>query len=118
MADDKKKDDGVVTLLNRGKRHYDVIGLDGKPTRHAPGATMTYGKDEAEKLVGYSDLIDITKLPGQVNARALRAENETLKAEKERLEKQIAAMTQATGGSVEEVSSEKRSKKEKVSAAV
>lgn len=90
MAEEKKSE-GSTALLNRGKRHFDVIA-QGKPSRHSPNATMVYTADEATKLSGYPELVDISKLPGQVDSRKLKADNEQLKKDKEALEAQLAAL--------------------------
>lgn len=96
MADDKKAE-GSVTLLNRGKRSFD-LGLDAKGKskgRHAPGTTHAYTAEEAKRLEGYKELADISKLPGQVDAKALKAENAKLQDENKRLREQLAALEQA-----------------------
>ncbi len=92
MADEKKSE-GSITFLNKSKRHYDLgLGADGKPRRHAPGATMTYTPEEAKRMASYSsDLIDITKLPGSVDVRKLKADNAALLSENAELKKQLAA---------------------------
>lgn len=117
MADDKKES-ATVTLLNRGKRHYDVIGPDGKQFRHAPGTTAVYGLEEADKVMGYSDLIDITKMPGQASVRQLKADNETLLKQKAELEAQLASLRAVAGSGAEEPSPvPERKRKEKVGSA-
>lgn len=95
MASDKKAADGSVTFLNKGKRHYDTIGEAGEKLRHAPGATMTYSAEQAARMAQYKDLIDITKLPGQVNAAELRAESARLKADNEALKARLEALEPA-----------------------
>lgn len=90
---DNKKSDGAVTLLNRGQRSYDLTnGADGKARRHGPGATMTYSAEEAKRMEGYKELVDITKLPGQVDVAALKAENAKLLAENTGLKAQLQAL--------------------------
>lgn len=92
MADDKK--DGSVTLLNRGQRWFDIgVGADKKPRRHGPGTTMTYSAEEAKRVEGYKDLMDITKLPGSLDAKKLKAENNQLSDENKRLKEQLAALS-------------------------
>lgn len=93
MSDNSKKSDGTVTLLNRGQRSYDLAnGADGKARRHGPGATMTYSAEEAKRMEGYKELVDITKLPGQVDVTALKAENAKLLAENAGLKAQLEAL--------------------------
>ena len=90
MAEEHK----FVSVVNNGKRHYDVLGVDGKPARHSPGAVLEYTEESFAKL-GYEDLVDITKLPGQVNLAALKADNAALKAENEKLKADLAALLNA-----------------------
>lgn len=90
---EEKRDEGSVTLLNRGLRHFD-LGADakGKPLgRHSPGATHTYTAEQAKRLEGYKELVDIAKLPGQVDAKKLKEENAKLKDENARLREQLLA---------------------------
>lgn len=108
MAEEKKSSgDGSVTFLNRGKRHYD-LGNDaaGKPRRVAPGSTVLCSAEDAKRLSIYRDLVDISKLPGQVDARKLKAENEKLADENTRLKAQLLALPK-------EVEAEKPAPKEK-----
>lgn len=95
MAADKKED-GSITLLNKGLRHFD-LGADkeGKPRRHAPGTTMSYTAEEAKKHSIYKDLIDISKMPGQVDVRKLKADKEALQDENTRLKAQLEALSTA-----------------------
>lgn len=93
MADEKKSAGGSVTLLNKGQRHYD-LGNDasGQPRRHAPGTTHTYSAEEAARMVTYRDLVDISKLPGQVDVKKLKVDNDKLLSENARLKEQLAAL--------------------------
>lgn len=92
MSNEKK--DGNVTLLNRGKRHFDFgKGADGKVRVLAPGAMLSFSLEEAAKLSGYKELVDISKLPGQVDTEALKADNAKLLAEKKELEAKLASLT-------------------------
>lgn len=96
MADEKAPaapaaSDAPVTLFNRGKRIFDTI-KDGKKFRHAIGSIATYAAKEAAALKGYADLVDVSKIPGSVDKAKLEADNAALKADKERLEKEIAAL--------------------------
>jgi len=78
MSDDKKQEGGSVTFLNRGQRSFDL----GNGRRHAPGATMAYTLDEAKRMEPYAkELVDITKLPGQVDSAKLKADNAGLLSE-------------------------------------
>ena len=90
MADAK-----IVTLMNRSKRHYDVIGADGKPTRHSPGFTQEYTLEQAAQF-DPREMVDLSKIPGGVDKEALRKENAALKAEAEALKKQLAALSPAS----------------------
>lgn len=94
MSSEKK--DGSVTLLNRGKRHYD-FGKDAQGNERvlAPGAMMSFTAEDAAKLSGYKELVDISKLPGQVDTTALKAENQRLQDEKAKLEAQLASLAPA-----------------------
>lgn len=93
MAQEVKKEDGSVTFLNRGSRTFD-LGSDkhGKHKRHAPNTTMAYTAEEAARHQGYPDLVDISKLPGQVDRKEAEAENKRLASENEELKKQLAAL--------------------------
>lgn len=89
----EKKSDVSVTLLNRGQRHFDVgVDSDGKPRRHAPGSTMVYSAEEAKKMQGYRDIVDLSKLPGAVDTRQLQADNAKLLAESIALKAQLEAL--------------------------
>lgn len=95
MAAEVKVEEGTV-FLNKGKRHFDLApGKDGKARRHAPGTTMAYSAEEAKIHEGYSDLIDVTKVPGQVNVRQVKADNAKLLDENAQLRAQLAALTAA-----------------------
>ncbi len=91
MADEKKG--GMVTLMNRGRRVYDH-GFDEKKKerKHWPGSVMTYTAEEAKKFEGYKDLVDVSKLPGQVDVSAIKADNSSLKSENEKLKAELAAL--------------------------
>lgn len=92
MAEKVKEGEGTM-FLNKGLRRYDLgVDKDGKARRHDPGATMLYTAEEAKRHEGYSDLIDISKMPASVNAKKLKAENEKLLEEKLALEARIAAL--------------------------
>lgn len=93
MAELTKEVEGTVILLNRGKRHYD-IGFDesGKARRHSPGATMVYTAEEAKRVEAYAELVDISKIPGQVNPKAIKAENAKLVDENASLKAQLEAL--------------------------
>lgn len=93
MADTVKIEEGTVVLLNRGRRHYE-IGFDaaGKPRRHAPGTAMSYTLEEAKRVAGYMELVDVAKLPGQVNTKAIQAENAKLADENASLKAQLEAL--------------------------
>lgn len=89
----EEKTIGSITFLNRGKRRFHIgFDADKKPVIHMPGFTMLYTAEQAEAHQGYADLIDISKLPGQVNTKQLESDNKRLLAEKESLEKQLAAL--------------------------
>ncbi len=83
----------TVTLLNRGKRSYDLgQGADGQPRRHVPGAMMVYSAEEAARMSGYTELVDISKLPGQIDVSQLKTENVNLQAENAALKAQLEAL--------------------------
>ena len=92
MADEK--DEAFVTYLNRGKRKFD-LGFDEnrKPKYHLPGTTMSYTEEQAKLHEGYADLVDVTKMPGQENARKVRADRDALKKENDELKAQLAALS-------------------------
>lgn len=105
MSKEEKSVDGSATFLNRGKRHYDLAkGADGQVRRHAPGATMLYSADEVKQMSGYSDLVDISKLPGQVDTGKLKAENARMLAENAALKAQLEALTPAPDAEAEVIS--------------
>lgn len=90
----EKKSDGGVTLLNRGQRAYEIgdgTAL-GKVRRHAPGTTMTYSIEEAEKMGQYKELVDISKLPGQVDVGQLKADNAKMLSENAALKAQLESL--------------------------
>lgn len=92
MAEAIKEGAGVV-FLNKGMRHFDLAaGADGKPRRHSPGQTMEYSAAEADSHSGYSDLIDISKMPTSVNTKKLAAEKAALVDENAELKARIAAL--------------------------
>lgn len=92
MAEEKKESNEVV-FLNRGQRHYDLNpDAQGKVRRHSPGTTMLYSAEEAKKAAGYFDLVDISKLPGQVDTNKLKAESAALHNENASLKAQLAAL--------------------------
>ena len=89
MSDDKKQEGGSVTFLNRGQRSFDL----GNGRRHAPGATMAYTLEEAKRMEPYAkELVDITKLPGQVDSAKLKADNAKMLAENAALKAQLEAL--------------------------
>lgn len=93
MAEDKK-DGGSVTLLNRSQRSFD-LGLDEKGKskgRHAPGTAHTYTAEEAKRLEGYKELMDVSKIPGALDARKLKDENNKLLDENARLKAQLLTL--------------------------
>jgi hypothetical protein len=89
MADEKKE--APVTLLNRSKRIFDTI-KNGRKFRHGIGKLATYSAEEAKALVGYPELMDVSKIPGSADKAQLESDNAALKAEKEKLEKELAAL--------------------------
>lgn len=97
MAETKEKEkteEASTTFLNRGLRIYDLgTGSDGKPRRHLPGTTMAYTEDEAKQHEGYSDLVDVTKMPGTESARKVKADRDRLANENEALKAQLAALS-------------------------
>ena len=101
MADKEKakeaSQDESVTFLNRGQRSYD-LGNDaaGKPRYHRPGTTMAYTAAEAARHEGYSDLIDISKMPGTESARKVKDDRDALAAENTALKAQLAALNPST----------------------
>lgn len=104
MAEKDKKADGSVTLLNRGRRHFDLgKGQNGSPRRHSPGTTMAYTAEEAGRMAGYQDLVDISKLPGQVNAAKLKSDNDKLTADNEALKARLDALESAPKGTERKV---------------
>jgi len=94
-AESKKEEEKLVTFLNQGKRHFDW-GLDDKKQaiRQSPGEAKALNADQAKIAARYpKELVDISKLPGVIDTSALKADNAKLKAEKEALLKQLAALT-------------------------
>lgn len=94
MADDKG-----ITLLNRGQRHFDLgAGADKKPLRHSPGATHSYSAEEGAKLAKMypKELVDISKLPGAVDSRQMKADLDKANAENAALKAQLAALPKAS----------------------
>ena len=90
---DKKDADGSVSYINKGQRHFDVR-KDGKAFRHSPNMVATYTAKEAEQLSGYpKEIFDISKLPGAVDTRALKADNAKLLADNAALKAQLEALT-------------------------
>lgn len=115
MAEVKTVEGATVTLLNKGQRSFDLPFVNGQPVgKHAPGTTHTYSAEQAARLAGYPDLIDVTKVPGSVDTRALQSENATLKAEREALKAQLAALTPKTA---EQKKAEKEAQKASEAAA-
>lgn len=99
MAETKeeKAEARTVSLFNRGPRTFDLglsVGQDGKasPRRHLPGASHAYTPTEAAKMSTYKDLVDLSKLPGQVDTKKLAGENAKLLAENASLKEQLAAL--------------------------
>ena len=93
-----EKDETVVTLYNKGKRRY-LLALDpktSKPIFHEAGTSRAYTAKEAAEHEGYPDLIDVTKMPGQEDARKTKADKERLEKENEALRAQLAALVPAT----------------------
>lgn len=105
MADEKKdKKDAAapaeaksVTLLNRGKRHFDLPG-----GRVSPNETVACTADDAAKLTKMypRELLDISKLPVRgTNAEAekLKKDNAALADENAKLKEQLAASAEPKG---------------------
>lgn len=97
MADEKKADGRTVALFNKSQRAFDhglEVGADGKksPRRHMPNTSHLYTAEEAAKLSGYKELIDLSKLPGQIDARKLKEDNAKLSDENARLKASLAAL--------------------------
>lgn len=96
MSEEKKNDkklEGTVTLLNRGLRHFEIaLDASGKPIRHAPGVALVYSAEDAKRAEGYKELVDIAKMPGAVDAKKLKSENNKLSDENKRLKEQLAAL--------------------------
>ena len=103
---DKKDADGSVSYINKGQRHFDVK-KDGKAFRHSPNMVATYTAKEAEQLSGYpKEIFDISKLPGAVDTRALKADNAKLLADNAALKAQLDALTPKGDAIKEEVAAE------------
>lgn len=92
MADEKKSEPKLISLLNRGKRHFDGLDAEGKPRRHSPGEVHSYTVEGAKLLDGYKELVDISKLPGSVDASKLADDNKSLNDENARLKAELAAL--------------------------
>lgn len=95
MADEKKDKvtEGSVTLLNRGKRHFEIaLDAAGKPIRHAPGVAMVYSAADAKRASAYKELVDLSKMPGAVDAKKLKADNTKLADENAKLKAQLEAL--------------------------
>ena len=108
MADEKKSEQKLISLLNRGKRHFDGLDPEGKPRRHSPGEVHSYTAEGAKQLEGYKELVDISKLPGSVDASKLADDNKSLNDENARLKAELAALG--------DKKDEKKDKKEKIAA--
>lgn len=93
MAKDKHPD--AIPVYNRGQRSYHTSEglLERGGTHHLP-------KEEADKLLGYEDLIDARKIvePQDFSKKVaklteerdeLKAQNEALVAENENLQKEL-----------------------------
>jgi len=91
MADEKKASDGAVSLLNKSSRKFTSV-KDGKSFDHMPGRVETYSAEEAKSLAGYKELLDTSKLPGTLNAAALKKENADLAAANKALQAQLDAL--------------------------
>lgn len=114
MADEKKSE-GLVTLLNKGARVWDH-GFEEKggkkvARKHLPGTTMTFTAEEAKKLDGYKELVDITKLPGQLDLKKVIAENTKLLDENKRLREQLLALQSKSDESGEDKGRKDRKEK-------
>lgn len=85
MADKEEK---KVTLQNRGVRHFDLKG-----GRVSPGEMVEVTAEEAKKLAGYRDLVDVSKLPikgaAAAEAAKLKVDNKALADENALLKKQL-----------------------------
>lgn len=93
MADaEKKSEPKLISLLNKGKRHFDGLDAAGKPRRHSPGEVHSYSPEGAKLLEGYKELADISKLPGTIDAAKLESDNKSLNDENARLKAELAAL--------------------------
>lgn len=98
MGNDKTAEAGGATLINTGKRTYDLGPAESdekkSPRQHRPGTTFFYSASELVRMAPYvgKELMDITKLPGQVDVRKLKEENARLLDENRRLREQVAAL--------------------------
>lgn len=95
---EKAEKGSVVKLLNRGRRHFDILVSEEprKVVRVSPGEVVEVSEDVAKKLAVYKDLVDASKLTvrsaGSAAADAkLKAANDALAKENEELKKQLAA---------------------------
>jgi hypothetical protein len=90
----KKPSDGMVSIYNRGSRTFLVGQGKGKSSlKLDPAKSLFVTAAQAEKLLKYTELIETGKMSAR-DARSnaqLRAENEALKAEKEKLLTELKA---------------------------
>lgn len=88
---DAKPEPKTVTLLNRGKRHFDLP--DG---RVSPNETVACTASDAAKLTAWypRELMDISKMPVKgtnADAEKLKKANADLADENAKLKEQLAA---------------------------
>ena len=103
--EEKKKDAGSITLLNRGQRTFkhgfakndDGTPNTSKPLDHAPGAPFTYSAEEGAKMLKMypRELYDVSKLPGVVDSRQLEADKKALVGENAALKARLAELEDA-----------------------
>lgn len=90
-APEAKAEGKRVTLLNRGKRHFDLPKPYG---RVSPGDAVEVSAEDAQKLAAYVDLVDASKLKiggkSAAETAKLKADNADLAKENEELRKQLA----------------------------